>query len=296
MRVTSSMSLRMTMRNLSSSLERLQGSQRRLSSGKAIERVSDDPRAATDVLVLRGRIARHDQMDRTADDTRARLAVADQTLLGVSDSMIRAKELAVQASNTGVSDTESRSALAAEVRSLRSQLLSDANTEYLGRAIFGGTAAGPAYDADTGALNGNSTVEARTVAEGVRVASNITGTQAFGDPASATGDVFAVLDRLATAIETNDSAAVTAEHTNLDQSRLRVGSALAEVGQRSAQLIDLEDRSAIRRGQLVERLSAIEDVDLAEAVIDVTTFDTAHQAALAAAARAMPPSLAQYLR
>lgn len=63
-----------------------------------------------------------------------------------------------------------------------------------------------------------------------------------------------------------------------------------------AQLIDLQDRSAIRRGQLVERLSVIEDVDVAEAVIDVTTFDTAHQAALAAAARAMPPSLAQYLR
>jgi len=296
MRVTSSMSLRMTMRNLSSSLERLQGSQRRLSSGKAIERVSDDPRAATDVLVLRGRIARHDQMDRTADDTRARLAVADQTLLGVSDSMIRAKELAVQASNTGVSDSESRSALAAEVRSLRSQLLSDANTEYLGRSIFGGTAAGPAYDAGTGALNGNSTVESRTVAEGVRVASNITGVQAFGDPTSGTGDVFAVLDRLATAIESNDSAAITSEHANLDQSRLRIGSALAEVGQRSAQLIDLGERSAIRRGQLVERLSTIEDVDLAEAVIDVTTFDTAHQAALAAAARAMPPSLAQYLR
>lgn len=290
------MSLRTTMQNLSSSLERLQDGQRRLSTGKTIERVSDDPRAATDVLVLRGRIARHDQMSRTADDTRSRLAIADGTLLDASDSMIRAKELAVRAANSGVSDAESRSALAAEVRSMRSQLLANANTQYLGRSIFAGTAAGAAYDPGSGAFTGNTAVETRTVAEGIRVASNITGVQAFGDPSSATGDVFAVLDRLAGAIDANDVAAIDAEHVNLDQARLRIGAALGEVGQRVAQLDELAQRSAIRREQLVERLSSIEDVDLAEAVIDVTTFDTAHQAALAAAARAMPPSLAQYLR
>lgn len=296
MRVTSSMSLRNTMRELSTSLERLQTSQRKLSTGKAIERVSDDPRAATDVMAIRGEIARHDQMARTADDTQSRLAVADNTLLGVSNSMNRLKELAVRAANTGANDATSRAALSQEVRAMREQLLGEANTEYLGRPIFGGTAAGPAYDTATGTFDGNTTVEARTVADGVRVASNVTGIQAFGDPSSATGDVFAVLDRLATAIDSGDTAAIAAEHLNLDQASTRVGSALAEVGQRAAQLEEIDLRAALRREGLVERLSSIEDVDLAATVIDVTTLETAHEAALAAAARAMPPSLSQYLR
>lgn len=296
MRVTSSMSLRNTMRELSTSLERLQDSQRKLSSGKAMERVSDDPRAATDVMVMRGQLARHDQMARTADDTQNRLAVADTTLLGVSDAMIRMKELAVQASNTGSNDATSRAALSAEVRAMREQLLGDANTQYLGRSIFGGTAAGPAYDAATGTFEGNTAVEGRTVADGIRVAANVTGIQAFGDPASATGDVFAVLDRLAAAIDSGDVDDINTEHTNLDQARVRAGSALAEVGQRAAQLDELDQRAMLRREGLLERLSTIEDVDLAQTVIDVTTFETAHQAALAAAARAMPPSLAEYLR
>lgn len=290
------MSLRNTMRDLSTSLERLQSSQRQMASGKALERVSDDPRAATDILVLRGQIARHDQMVKTADDTQTRLAIADTTLLGVSNSMIRVKELAVRAANTGVSDTASRTALSAEVRAMREQLLSEANTQYLGRSIFGGTAAGPAYDVTTGAFDGNTAVQGRTVAEGVRIAPNVTGLQAFGDQSSVTGDVFAVLDRLATAIDANDTTAINAEHTNLDQAHLRVGAALAEVGQRAAQLEELDARSAIRREGILERLSAIENVDLAETVIDVTSFETAHQAALAAAARAMPPSLSEYLR
>lgn len=296
MRVTSGISLRNTMRDLSQSLERLNSSQRRLSTGRAHERMSDDPRAATDVLFLRGQIQRHDQRVRTTESTRDRLALADTALVGASDIMIRAKELAVRASNSGVSDTESRAALAAEMRSLREELLGTANTEYLGRPIFSGTTAGPAYDATSGAYLGDGVIETRTVSEGVQIAANVTGEQVFGDQSSATGDLFAVLDRLATAIENDDGTAIATEHDNLDAARTRMGSAMAEVGRRVAQIDEISAASAIRREQLVERLSQIEDVDLAETVIEVTTRETAHQAALAAAARAMPPSLAQYLR
>lgn len=294
MRVTATVSLRNTMRDLSQSLERLQASQRQVSSGRAFERMSDDPRTTTDVLSMRGVLQRHDQLARTADDTRARLATADTTLVSASDALIRIEELTIRAANTGVSDAESRSALATEMRSLRSELLSAANTEYLGRPLFSGTAAN-AYDTATGVYQGDDTIEMRSVADGIDIAGNITGQQIFGNQASATGDIFAVLDRLATAIDSGDEAGIAAEQSNVQQARTRLGVSMAEVGRRVAQLEELETKSAMRRADLVERLSSLEDVDLAEAVIAVTSNDTAHQAALAAAARAMPPSLAQYL-
>lgn len=294
MRVTSTMTLRSTMRDLGNSLERLQRSQGRMASGKNYERVSDDPRAATDALNFRGRIDRHDQLARTAADTKNRLAITDTTLLSASDALNRVKELAVRAANTGASDDTSRSALASELRSLRTEMLAAARTEYLGRPLFSGTAAA-AYD-DAGVFVGNDTVESRTVAQGVTTAMNVTGEQVFGSQASPTGDVFAILDRLANAIDAGDTAAIATEHANVDQARDLLGKSIAEVGRRAASLDEVQAASATRRMQLVERLSEIEDIDLAQAVIDVTTNETAHQAALAAAARAMPPSLASYLR
>ena len=257
--------------------------------------MSDDPRATSDALNLRGRLGRHDQLVRTANDTRSRLAVADNMLVSASDATIRIKELTVRAANAGASDDTSRAALSSEVRALRSELLGTANTAYLGRPLFSGTVGGDPYD-DAGVYQGNDTIEVRTVAEGTRVAGNISGEQVFGDQASATGDLFAVLDRLATAIESGDGAAIATEHSNLDSARTRLSSAMAEVGRRVAQLENVEVTSGLRREQLVEQLSEIEDVDLAQAVIDMTSNDTAHQAALSTAARAMPQSLAQYLR
>lgn len=295
MRVTSSMALRTTLRDLTRSLDRLQTSQRRLSSGKAHERMSDDPRTATDVMWLRGQIQRHDQMARTTDDTRARLQIADTALLGASDSLVRAKSLVVQASNSGISENGGQ-VIAQEIRLLREELLGAANTTYLGRSLFAGTQAGPAYDATSGAYLGNDVVEARTVSEQVRVGGNVTGEQAFGVQSSPEGDLFAVMDRLATAIESGDPAAIAIEHAHLDAAHDRVGYALAEVGQRVAQLDQVEAQALMRRHRLNERLAMIEDVDLSQAVIDMKSQETAYQAALSAAAKSMPHSLAQYLR
>lgn len=296
MRVTSKMNLRSTMRELASSLDRLQTSQRRLSTGKAYERISDNPRTATDVIFMRGRLQRHDQIARTADDSKARLQLADTTLLGASDILLRANELAVRAANTGASGSDGRRAIAEEMRSLRDELLSAANSQYLGRSLFAGTAGGEAYDLDTGAYVGNDTVEFRTVAENVFVPGNITGPQVFGDPGDPSGDLFAIVDRLATAVDNDDVASIGLEQANLETARTRLGSALAEVGRRVAQIDDIQARGAVEREQLVDRLQSLENVDLAEAVIDVKTNESAYQAALAAAGRAMPPSLVDYLR
>ncbi len=296
MRVTTGMSMRNTLRSLSDSLDRLHDSQRRLASGRAHERMSDDPQSATDVMFLRGQIQRHEQMARTSEDTRSRLTVADTTLIGVSDILIRAKELTVRASNSGANGVDGQAALAAEMRLLRQEVLSQANTSYLGRGLFSGTAAGPAYDETSGALLGNDTIEERTVAEQMRVPANVTAKQAFGDPADSTGDLFAIMDRLADAIEANDVTAIASEHINLDGASARLGSAMAEVGRRVSQLDAVEERGGLRRVQLNARLSNVEDVDTAEAVLDMKARHTAYEAALSAAAKAMPNSLAQYLR
>ncbi|MEM8745187.1 MAG: flagellar hook-associated protein FlgL [Actinomycetota bacterium] len=295
MRVTANMSQRSTMRDLNVALERLQDAQRRLSSGKTNERVSDDPRAATDVMFLRQQLGRMDQTERTRDDTKSRLEVADSTLLSASDLLGRARELAIRAANTGANDQNSRAAIETELRALREEGIGLANTEFLGRSIFGGTTVTSAYDEATGGYLGDDVVQQRTVDDGVTVAANLTGPQVFGDPAGPGGDVFAVLDRLADAVRDGDNAAMAVEQGRLDQAKTQIGNGLAEVGRRVAQLDELDVRTDVRKADLQERLSEIEDVDLAEAIVQSQNQENAYQAALAAVARSSPPSLIQFL-
>ncbi|MGD9701929.1 MAG: flagellar hook-associated protein 3, partial [Acidimicrobiia bacterium] len=69
MRVTNSMVVRSTLRDLNQSLSRLQATQSRISSGKELTKASDDPARAADAMGLRNDMRRMDQRLRTMEDS-----------------------------------------------------------------------------------------------------------------------------------------------------------------------------------------------------------------------------------
>lgn len=296
MRVTTNMAIRSSMHDLTRAMTRLRAGQADLATGKVLRTVSDDPLRAMDALNIRGELRRTEQRARVADDARARLAMADDALVSSLDLMARAKELTVRASSSGVADGPTRAAIATELTALRAELLRIANTEHLGRPIFNGTAAGPAYDADTGAYLGNAAAIHRDVAAGTTVVTNLTGEQVFGAQGGPAGDLFAVIERLATAVTAGDQPAIEIEHANLDAATERLQVATAEIGSRAAGLERIRARAAAGEAGLRERLSVTEDVDLAEALVGVQADEQAYQAALQATARVLAPSLLDFLR
>jgi flagellar hook-associated protein 3 FlgL len=233
---------------------------------------------------------------RSLDDAQGWLQTADSTLTSSLDALGRAKEIAVRGANTGgISDPAARTAMAAELRSLRSELLALANTTYGERSIFNGTAAGAAYDT-AGAYVGNSASIMRDVAPSTQIAVNLTGPAVFGTAGGPVGDVFEVLDRLATAVENGDNAAIATEHTNLDTVTRTVSAATVEIGTRSARLSEAKARAEDNKLLLTQQLSEVEDVDVVEALIRVKAQESSYQAALQVAAKILPGSLLDYLR
>lgn len=295
MRVTNSMVVRSTVTDLNRSLARLQSSQADLSTGRSIRKVSDDPTGGSAAMSLRGQLRRTDQYQRSSTDAQGWLGTADSTVVSALDLVNRLKELTVQASNGGVSSAASRSGLAAEVGHLRGELLALANTEYLGRPIFNGSAGGPAYDA-TGAYVGDAATVVRDLGPNVQMTINVTGPDVFGDPSAPGGDLFAVLDRLQAAVVAGDMAAIAAEHDRLDAGREHMTTAAATIGARGARLEGIRNRLAAEEETLRASLSEVEDIDLAEALISVKARENAYTAALQAAAKVIPPSLVDYLR
>ncbi len=296
MRVTSSMMLRSTLRDLSQGLSRLQETQTKLASGKQITRPSADPGGTSSAMGMRQDLRRADQRLRSLNDAQGWLETADATLTSSLDSLGRAKEIAVRAGNTGaLADPVARQALAAEIRSIRSEMLALANTNYGNRSIFNGTASGAAYDTN-GVYLGNSSSIVRDVAPSTSIAVNLTGPQVFGTAGGPVGDVFETLDRMATAIANGDSAAMATEHTNLDGFRNTVGAATVEIGTRAARLAEAKIRAEDSKLLLTTQLSEVEDVDVVEALITAKAQENSYQASLQVAAKILPPSLLDYLR
>lgn len=296
MRVTNSMVLASTLRDLNGSLSRLQDAQTTLTTGRVVRSPSDDPTQASMAMKIRAQIRRAEQRDRNLLDARGWLGAADSALTTGLDRLGRVKELAVQASNTGALNQSARSALASEISSIRDELLALANSEYIDRPLFNGTVEGRAYDPATGAYLGNDAAVRREVAAGNVVAVNTTGEEVFGSQSAPEGDLFAVLDRLSAAIAAGDATAIAVEHDHLDAGRERIAQVVGQLGSRAARLETIEARNATELVELRGSLSQIEDADLAEALIGVKTRENAYNAALTAAAKVIPPSLVDYLR
>src|ERR1043166_7728652 len=117
--------------------QKLARAQEIATSGKRINRLSDDPIDAARVLGLKGFQSSLTQFKRNNDSTVPLLQEADSVLGDVTDGLQRAKEIAVAMANDTNTPAD-RAAAAKEVHQIFLQLLSEANTKVGNRYLFGG--------------------------------------------------------------------------------------------------------------------------------------------------------------
>lgn len=298
-RVTHQSVQRSTLANLQLNLSTMADLQAKMSSGKKINVPSDDPAGASDMLRLRGEQRAQAQYQRNADDGNSWLTTIDAALQTTSTTIRRARDLVVQ-SSSGAAGTPSREAIAVEIEGLRDELLQQANTTYLGRTVFAGTSnAGAAYTVDsttgpaTYTFTGvpSATVE-RQVADGTTVRVDADGSKVYGDGADS---VFALLDSIAATLRTPGADAST-QLAALDARFETVLTELAGVGARQTRVTNAQTSLVDSALTTKTQLSAIEDIDLAEIILELGMQEVAYQGALGAAAKVLQPSLMDYLR
>ncbi|HEX3003028.1 MAG TPA: flagellar hook-associated protein FlgL [Angustibacter sp.] len=293
MRITQSSIAASTLANLQASLARNSRLQEQLSSGKVINRASDSPSGTVSSLALRTQVGANEQYSRNANDAKAWLGTADSTLQSVNSRLQRVRELALSASSTGNMDANSRQAIAAEVTSLRSELMGLANTTYAGRPIFGGTTSGSqAFDPTTYAYVGDGGSVVRRLDARSTVDAAASGTAVFGDGASS---VFTLLDDIA-AHATGDTSQLAGDLTKLDSRSQQVLQTLTDVGvryNRADAAVTTADNTVL---SLKSTLSGVEDIDLPKTIMDLQLQQTTYQAALSATAKVLQPSLMDFLR
>jgi flagellar hook-associated protein 3 FlgL len=295
LRITQRLMVERSLTSMQTGMNQLARYQEQLSTGRQINRPSDSPTGTNSAMRLREQLAADAQHTRNASDGLAWLGRTDNTLSTAVDQTRRARDLVLQGAN-GVVSPQVRKGLATEIDQIRESLFSLANTQHLGRPLFGGTtgdAQAFVEDAATGAVTFNGTAGPvnRTVGDNVTVAVNTTGTTAFGPDGS---NVFDVLAKIADALENGGNPA---DHlAELDTVMSKMTTALADVGTRYGRVESAQASVNSSTLDLQAMLSEVENVDMAKAIVDLQMQEVAYQSALGATARAIQPSLLDFLR
>ena len=260
-------------------------------TGIKVSRASDDPSRWPEIDQLT--VAIEDQKTWSENITRSEIVLhtADQGLGYAVTFLSRARELAVQLTNEIYSATE-RTAGAAEVDLLRTQILGVANTEVAGRHIF----AGNAYDAEAfdpaGTYLGTNDQPETKVGKDTYLATGYDGAAVF----QGTVDIFDVLNTLSAAMTADDPIAIRNTLDDLDTGLQQLIGTRSEVGfsQLAAQdtsdiITSMEQLFQAKRDELVSE-------DPANSYSKMMELRTSYEAAMQVTSSTMKTSLFDYIR
>ena len=277
MKISTSYLFDRSVKQMSSVQSDLAHTQAQVSAGKQVINPSDAPDQAAAIQRLKSILNHQDSYAKALTTVKARLEGEDSNLQSVSDLLIRAKELAVQSSNDTLNPTN-RKALAVELKGLRDQMLSLANSrDTNGNFLFAGSRVRQAPFAQDAigqvSYKGDQTRMQVRVGEQRSIPLNRSGAETFvavirtdATGQSSARNFFGVMDDLIAGVTNSDRTAMQRGVGEMDNllngvslSRANVGTDLNVVDQQS-QAID-ETKLTLKT-----TLSNIEDLDMAEAI------------------------------
>ena len=262
------------------------------STGMRINHPSDDPAAAGMISAFQMSGARFAAIGQAAGVASDELSTADGALDSIGTAVSRARELAVQFSNSTYTASQ-RAGGALEVGQLIDHVRSMFNTQFGNRYVFGGTTDdSPPFDA-TGAYVGDTGTRDVEVAPGVTQQANVLVNGMGSDTA---GGLLQVLGALQTALATNDQPSVSASLTGLTAGTDAVANARAQVGASMHAFDTAVTASKVASDGQQSQASKLGEVDLVDASIQLQATQTALQASLAASAQSFRLTLLDYLK
>ena len=307
MKISTHLMFEKATKQMTSSQTNLAKSQAQLAQGKQIINPSDAPDQASTVQRLKSILARQDSYQTALNTVQNRLQGEDSTLSSVSDLLIRAKEIAVQANNDTLSP-DNRKALGVELQGLRDQMLSLANTrDSSGNYLFAGSkVTQPPFVSMAGGSPqyvGDQTRMSVMVGENRTMPINRTGTDAFVPvtrtaPDGSTQGVgfFNVMDDLIKGVNTSDHPKMQGGMGELDDllgglsmARANIGSGLKGIDQQTGVIEDTVLN-------LKTTLSSVEDLDYASAITKMNQQMLSLEAAQSSFAKISQLNLFNYIK
>lgn len=308
MRVTQSMLSNNMLRNLSTSYSKMSELQNQINTGSKITRPSDDPVIAIKGMSYRKDLNKVSQFERNMNEVNSWLDSSDDALGQVGDALNRVKELVVQAAND-TNTADERKKIKLEIDQIRSQIQDVANTKIADKYIFNGTKTQSPlfvngqlnpeiYDSSTGefisATSGEVNME---VFDGIQLQVNTS------NAAELYKNVDDLMANISSALDASDGEQIgnllggLADGTDdtLSELQNKVLEARADVGARQNRVEMMSNRLSSQEINVTKQMSQNEDVDYAEAITQMITHESIHQASLSVGAKIIQQTLVNFL-
>lgn len=295
-RITQNMTNNQMLINLNRNMVQMEDLQNQLSTGKKINKPSDDPVGITYSLRYRSELEQNDQFSKNVDSSISWLNYSDSTLSQANSIMQRLRELAVQASN-GSNPQTALDAINSEVKQLYGQMVTIGNSQFNGKYVFNGQMTDtPPYTnanaANEQSDNGNIQFQ---VGVGVKLPVNVTGDQTFGSP-SDSDNIFKTMNDFMSVLSTNNQAGFQQVIGQINTRMDKFLNVRADVGAKIDRVQLTQSRIQDINTNLQTLQSNVEDVDVAQAVTNLKTAQNVYQSSLSVGAKIIQPSLIDFLK
>jgi len=292
MRVTQSMILRNTLRRVNYNRDEMNLIQNRISSQKRIEKASDDPLGFNRAARFRSALRRNNQYLKNISDAQAWTNTSSISLNQMHDYAMKSIEYAMQALD-GAVDSDMRKTLADSIRGLLQDSVSQANSQYMGKAIFAGTKTSEGrpflLENDTVTYQGNDESINRRLSKNIVQQINVTGKKIMD-----TG-YFEALSNLISALDNNDQDEISAQIDNLKTAEKNLLTLSASLGSTQSSLELMYNRTTSDSLDLKKYISDEEDANMEEEIVKFKSEQTAYQAALQSANEVMNMNILNYM-
>jgi flagellar hook-associated protein 3 FlgL len=302
MRITQKMMSNIFVTNLRKQTQGILVRQEQISNQKRINRPSDDPAGMGRVLRGRSALAAADQYIENIKRTKSRVEFTEEVLMLADDLVQRAWRVAQENAGDKVTP-DGRRLAAVGIKETYDQLMQIANSRLGDRYIFGGyqTDSPPFTRDDDFAIDyhGDDGAYRIPIAHGVEITLDADGENYFqAQPGGV--NIFDELRRLISGLENNNfdagSAEIQAAIEPLEGAHAQIMNKRAEFSPKLYRLDATEAHWKNSKAIVSNSIGREEDVDMAQAVMELKNLETSYEATLATAARIIQQSLVNFLK
>jgi flagellar hook-associated protein 3 FlgL len=289
MRVTNKMMADNVIAQLFRQREQMVRTQENITTGKRVNRPSDDPAGIGSILSYRTTISGLDQYKENISNAKLHINTVDDVLGMVSDLLRDAKEIAYD------TDPAMRAEMAEQVAAIRAQVLQMANYQIDGKYLFSGDASRTEpFNSTTWLYNGDTGTKDTIVGDNMQIAITADGSSIFGPDGTNVFDILNDLESALTALPVVPTD-ITDQISNLDGAIDRITTVRARNAGVYQRLEATENHYNYFKVNVQDMLSNAEDADIAEAIVNFQVQKTTYESTLASSSMIIQKSLIDFL-
>ncbi len=313
MRVTTNMQNQSLMNSMMSNQSALAKLQMQMASGQKVNSASDNPSAVPSIMNADLNLSKINLYESNITYLNGEIEVTESTLGQVTEYIQRLKTLTLEAANA-TTGTDQLKMLNDEIKQIKEQIVSLANTSYQGSYIFSGNKTGTLpfsiNEDESITYNGTSVNEdyqrKYTIADGVNVAINVAGDDVFGysnlkeagPPAVYEGKgLLNTVNHLTFLLDSDepDYDAIRSKLDTLEEAQNKVLAARTELGGAQSRLNMTAEQHETNKISYKTIQANLKEVDITQIVTELSTQQVSLQASLYVGSQVSQISLLDYL-